>query len=397
MDYIFSCFRFNDDKSPYSLLRAEPVLSKAREPVIYRRPILPLQINRDIEHQTEIDEHSPPSMDKVNSLSEIHLDEKEERELKAEAGFLKACGTLPETPAEIRKMCSKLKDSSSSSSKDSETPNFHSWLPNVSIQNLNLEEQAELCPDMTPIQANRLSEETITSPMAFSTAFVSTKQLKNKSVHFECKANNNETSFSSMPLPYPTPLKLTDEMQTPCTAFPSGTTMGNDKYHRIRSEYVYPVLKTDHNLPQLKSLKEESLDQEIETMNSVNEELNSQSLSDDQHKNTCIDGTPGDRPIMGTVATHWNVEEEEARFKSFDFKGIPNTTHKYKEDQKVKWHATPFEVRLEKALLDGAFVSSRKSKMDTPTPIINFDEMLEESNTPISKLLQSSSSITKSS
>ncbi|KAH7286993.1 hypothetical protein KP509_32G032000 [Ceratopteris richardii] len=34
----------------------------------------------------------------------------------------------------------------------------------------------------------------------------------------------------------------------------------------------------------------------------------------------------------------------------WDGKGIPNSTTKYKEDQKVSWHATPFEVRLERAL-----------------------------------------------
>ncbi|XP_078153918.1 uncharacterized protein LOC144549031 [Carex rostrata] len=32
--------------------------------------------------------------------------------------------------------------------------------------------------------------------------------------------------------------------------------------------------------------------------------------------------------------------------------GIPNTTTKYKEDQQVKWHATPFEERLERILSD---------------------------------------------
>ncbi|GAB2234465.1 hypothetical protein Drorol1_Dr00003719 [Drosera rotundifolia] len=32
------------------------------------------------------------------------------------------------------------------------------------------------------------------------------------------------------------------------------------------------------------------------------------------------------------------------------FKGIPNTTSKYREDKRVNWHSTPFETRLDRAL-----------------------------------------------
>lgn len=54
-----------------------------------------------------------------------------------------------------------------------------------------------------------------------------------------------------------------------------------------------------------------------------------------------------DRPILGTVAAHWSPITTK---KWWDGKGIPNSTNKYKEDQKVNWHAIPFEVRLEQAL-----------------------------------------------
>lgn len=54
-----------------------------------------------------------------------------------------------------------------------------------------------------------------------------------------------------------------------------------------------------------------------------------------------------DRPILGTVAAHWSPISTR---KWWDGKGIPNSTNKYKEDQKVSWHAIPFEVRLEQAL-----------------------------------------------
>uniref|UniRef100_A0A1J3FYW5 Protein JASON n=1 Tax=Noccaea caerulescens TaxID=107243 RepID=A0A1J3FYW5_NOCCA len=56
-------------------------------------------------------------------------------------------------------------------------------------------------------------------------------------------------------------------------------------------------------------------------------------------------------PIIGTVGGYWGNH-----LKAIDcgspstFKGIPNTTSKYREDKSVNWHSTPFEARLEKAL-----------------------------------------------
>ncbi|KAI5077386.1 hypothetical protein GOP47_0007210 [Adiantum capillus-veneris] len=66
-----------------------------------------------------------------------------------------------------------------------------------------------------------------------------------------------------------------------------------------------------------------------------------------------------DRPILGTVAAHWNHSSSSAK-KWWDGKGIPNSTNKYKEDQKVSWHATPFEVRLERALAKQGRVFQKK-------------------------------------
>lgn len=114
-------------------------------------------------------------------------------------------------------------------------------------------------------------------------ALVATVQSKNKSVRFECdssscsfssKSSSSSESGSqsteqsdlagedhsvSKPSPYPTPLKLTDEMQTPGTVFPSNLEMtGNGKYPRIRSHYVYSVMNPiDTFSPPKKVLKEE--------------------------------------------------------------------------------------------------------------------------------------------
>nr|XP_028954502.1 protein JASON-like [Malus domestica] len=59
---------------------------------------------------------------------------------------------------------------------------------------------------------------------------------------------------------------------------------------------------------------------------------------------------------------------------------------KYKEDQKVSWHATPFEERLEKALSEESFISQRKNMEGKP---IVFDEN-DESDTALSQLQTSS-------
>ncbi|KAF8111589.1 hypothetical protein N665_0074s0116 [Sinapis alba] len=56
-------------------------------------------------------------------------------------------------------------------------------------------------------------------------------------------------------------------------------------------------------------------------------------------------------PIIGTVGGYWgNHSKAVDSGSASSFKGIPNTTSKYREDKSVNWHSTPFEARLEKAL-----------------------------------------------
>jgi len=57
-----------------------------------------------------------------------------------QAKFLKACGTLTGTPVEIRKASEKLK-ASPAPDKDSEHSRFHCWLPNTSVEKLQLDVQ----------------------------------------------------------------------------------------------------------------------------------------------------------------------------------------------------------------------------------------------------------------
>lgn len=165
-------------------------------------------------------------------------------------------------------------------------------------------------------------------------------------------------------LPYPTPLKLTNDMQTPGTDFPATVeNMANGKNARIRSQYVSSVLNPVATFSQWKVLKEEDSNNSDQLSNHVRDSLEQTPKLEDGVRETfdekeskvhtslsswlkppssIQDGnnqmlgfgrrTPGDRPILGTVAAHWN-EEEPSRIspKWWDGNGIPNSTNKYKE------------------------------------------------------------------
>ncbi|CAN6240117.1 unnamed protein product [Urochloa humidicola] len=59
-------------------------------------------------------------------------------------------------------------------------------------------------------------------------------------------------------------------------------------------------------------------------------------------------------PILGTVGSYWHCTEQDNEYCSSrsdsGTNGIPNTTSKYREDKRVNWHSTPFNVRLDRAL-----------------------------------------------
>uniref|UniRef100_A0A5B7BDI4 Protein JASON n=1 Tax=Davidia involucrata TaxID=16924 RepID=A0A5B7BDI4_DAVIN len=488
MGCFFGCFRIKDDHRPQTHLVSEPVPSKAREPVVSRNRLSSLLLS-------EVEERDgPPCKDKENIVLGILQPDIDDRELKDEAKFLKACGTLPETPVEIRKASVKLKESSPRDG-DCKHLKFHSWLPNTSIEKLDLDKLPHQPP--TPIKiceewvkgsvssehtpSSSISNEQHTGRISTSstggsgvgsvstaakvhadqtcntiTSSVSARplnanvQYRSKSVRFECESDT--TSFSSKssssefasqnskqyesagnysvskPSPYPTPLKLTDEMQTPGTVFPAYLeNMTNGKNPRIRSQYVYSVLNPVENFSQWKEMKEEdtnshplsghlresfeqvnatpkaevgmrqtSVEKELKVEASLSSWLKPQPSNQDgsnqrfdsvSSENARFGRTPGDRPIIGMVAAHWN-EDQPSRVlpKWWDGNGIPNSTNKYKEDQKVSWHATPFEERLEKALSEDTSISQRKHINGTPP--VDFDEN-EESDTALSQLQSS--------
>lgn len=385
------------------------------------------------------------------------------KELKDEAKFLKACGTIVETPAEIRKASRKLL-SSPHDDRDLEPPKYPS-LSNAALEThpdllrtpaKHLEEggnesgSAERTPsscttseqNIQRVSAHHIegseSGGVITSVAALNSPDNVMTTCRSKSVRFECDINESLSRSSSgsgrekvkgfdsscnrsvsKSSPYPTPLQLSDEMQTPGTVFPANLDHGKA---RIRSQYVYSVMNTVESAAQLKALKEEESNLEglpREMMESVQElemitpmlerkmKANTHekdlmveaSLSawlkpvathdDDSkkfgaaHRPIRVGKSAGDRPIIGMVAAHWN-EDEPAQIspKEWDGNGIPNSTNKYKEDQKVSWHATPFEERLEKALSEESIVTRKNfqgklvafdEEDDTAHLLINFD------------------------
>ncbi|KAL5977202.1 hypothetical protein ACLOJK_021544 [Asimina triloba] len=254
-----------------------------------------------------------------------------------------------------------------------------------------------------------------------------------KCVRFECDPSEsdsgtrdgNERMVGPQQSPYPTPLRLTDEMQTPATVFPAKVeNIATGKNARIRSQYVYPVLNPIENSSQWNALKgldthqlgfsEDTSDlhknysseflaktpmscrvaadvlqqnengpQPVEA--SLADWLKPVSASDKRSQSSFSSGkTPTarcsdiERPILGMVAAHWNDDEpSQISPKWWDGNGIPNSTNKYKEvalpcsipfqDQKVSWHATPFEERLEKALSDERLFPQHSNSPNPPS------------------------------
>ncbi|KAK7333722.1 hypothetical protein VNO80_30499 [Phaseolus coccineus] len=263
---------------------------------------------------------------------------------------------------------------------------------------------------------------------------------RNKSVRFKCDADlsscdlsdcggrhmkktdspDNESAYK--PSPYSTPMKLSDEMQTPGTVYPTTKEDLPNVRPRLKSQFVYPINNPDDIVSQ-KILEEDSHTQDSRKLSESVErsEITVSTPDKGSKKISCEDEckveeslsswlkpaavileernrrmqiaynhvrkSPVDRPIIGMVAAHWN-ENEDSQVpppKWWDGNGIPNSTNKYKEDQKVNWHATPFEERLEKALSEESVISQRKDGCGKSIP---FDEN-EESDTALSQLQSS--------
>ncbi|KAF8043516.1 hypothetical protein BT93_A1744 [Corymbia citriodora subsp. variegata] len=295
---------------------------------------------------------------------------------------------------------------------------------------------------------HKRQNDSITTALSPSNSNVNA-QCRNKSVHFECDFDGFSSRDSTFEIasqsfkesespgiqsnsdvgPHPTPMKLTEEMQTPGTVFPAYMEKLSPQKAHIRSEYVHSVLNPLQSISQWKSLmdgesncnlpldeledsseqpgstrkksethiKETSARKESKVETSLSSWLKppQNNWDDNDHKFRAVASrksqfhcTPGDRPIIGLVAAHWNENETQTLPKWWDGNGIPNSTNKYKEDQKVSWHATPFEERLEKALSEESSLSRRKQPQGRPLTF----ERDEESDTALSHFRNSAHS-----
>lgn len=250
---------------------------------------------------------------------------------------------------------------------------------------------ANLTSSICKIQDNKLGTSPVMNSPQFPSAIVKSKA---KSVRF---AREPETRLSyrvETPgfhgvleySPHPTPLKLTDEMQTPGTIYATNldcATRGRNA--RIRSQYVYAALNPVNNISQLRMLKEDEEtgenDGKIENpSNDTTQHPDSIIGSSEDHFDTpgnssgkdnkdivhkTVNGegtlsawlrpppsgtvnetksgeilptrilglTPGSRPILGVLsASYLNRDKSsDVSTKCWDGNGIPNTTTKYKE------------------------------------------------------------------
>ncbi|XP_061349690.1 protein JASON-like [Gastrolobium bilobum] len=463
MGCFFACFRVRDKRHLPTTTTVPSSLSNKRNDVAVSR-------NR-LSTLFQSEEREDPARDGGKNFGD--------RELKNEAKFLKASGTISRTAAEIRKASEKLKVSPSWD-KDSDPSRFRSSLPNTSAEKVQLNVQPfnpltpvkyceewgkvtdslEHTPSSCISNAQNIQCDALDSTEGSRTASLHTSdrtekstasvspwpsttytKTRNKSVRFECDTDlsscdssdyggwhrkktdstNNEGAYK--PSPYPTPMKLSDEMQTPGTVRPATLENLPKGKSRVQSQFGYSVYKVE-DVSQTKIPAEEDIEAErdsrklsesveqsqnststpekgLKKMSYENESKVEESLSswlkpasvilEERNKRmeiayTQIRKTPADRPIIGMVAAHWN-EDEDSHVpppKWWDGNGIPNSTTKYKEDQKVNWHATPFEERLEKALSEESFTSQRKDVCGKP---IAYES--EESDTALSQLQSS--------
>ncbi|KAI3975162.1 hypothetical protein MKX01_004131 [Papaver californicum] len=442
MGCFFGCFRVKDENQTHHIISDS---SSKEDPLVSRNRLATLLLSESQENEVS------PSNDKEIT-----------KELIDEAKFLKSCGTLAETPAELRKTYAGVNHSTTPDG-DSENNKFHSWMPGMSIKKLQWEEQpnqvsdspAKLSEELvkeadssehkpsssvsseqksktyesnmvegpdasskTPVQ---LIDDDASSPVNTDIP-IETTQCKNKSVRFDCdpssaqssnQSDSNGSNEGSKGSPYPTPLKITDEMQTPGTVYATNLeNLTNGKNPRIRCQYVYPAGNPVREFTEWNVLNEEV---ENTTLECTSVSYSSQSVVEHEKEakaavvefSKWLSSSPKsesvrnyetitsershsktpeeDRPILGTVAAHWN-DDEPTRIspKWWDGNGIPNSTNKYKEDQKVSWHATPFEVRLEKALSDETLVNPIPRRLHDGRPI-DFDD-LEEGDSAMSKM-----------
>ncbi|XP_051198459.1 protein JASON isoform X3 [Lolium perenne] len=304
-----------------------------------------------------------------------------DKQLRQEADYLKLCGTISQTPAELQNASSDI---------NLETANEVGKISGIgatSVSEFNSSECFKCEEDhtlMTEIEVSRVE----------SVDSVPQSVLREKSPFWSIKNRFSGSNGS----PCPTPLVLSDDMQTPGTIYTShtGSSMSRKRV-RTRKQFVYPVLRpienrlhlmepTEDSLPMLPSntptqvnLRADYIKKPHKTSSNSVAKVgfsksppicfpNENALCQEKETHSpeelkCQISSPksnSDEKHAALSLAHWlkppspeDVENPTPELcKAWDGNCIPNTTTKYKEDQKVSWHATPFEERLLKVLSD---------------------------------------------
>lgn len=300
-----------------------------------------------------------------------------DEELRKEADYLKLCGTISRTPAELQNVSEINLETTNEMGNVSGTRG-------TSVSGFNSSECFKCEEDhalMTEIEVPQVES-----------------VLREKSPVWTIKNRFSDCTGS----PFPTPLVLTDDMQTPGTIYTShtGSAMSRKRV-RTRKQFVYPVLRPIENKLQQMELTEDSPPMlPSNTFKQTNlgadnvkelQQTSSNSVpklgflisppicfanenAPYQEKETvspevlkCQTSSPEanlNEKHAALSLAHWlkpsspdaSVMNEDSPTpelrKAWDGNGIPNTTTKYKEDQKISWHGTPFEERLLRVLSD---------------------------------------------
>ncbi|XP_062217259.1 protein JASON-like isoform X2 [Phragmites australis] len=344
-----------------------------------------------------------------------------DEELRREANYLKSCGTISQTPPEILEVSSPI------SSEDTNELMKETSLLEGNFSEVFNSDEHDILKHVQNIDAATLMGES--EPRS---------SFQDKP---SCQNVQNQRSDSS-DSPYPTPLVLRGDFQTPGTVYTAckGTSKSG-KRARASRQFIYPVLRPIENKLQWMELRVDSpelssnppkrrylnadssekcqqtfasstatqtesskyvsfpfhdncaaqdefispeeakgqngnqqpleggelLKQDSECgkhgVSSLSYWLRPSSADGESHSDTngnvgkepepCYEKSVFEVPIFPAFGLNWDNDNPTPVLpKAWDGNGIPNTTTKYKEDQKVSWHATPFEERLLKVLSD---------------------------------------------
>ncbi|CAN8247526.1 unnamed protein product [Cochlearia groenlandica] len=396
MACLFGCFRVRYEQSTSDSVSV-PSLVESRRSHESKNRLSALFFSEE-------KEASSPCHERDGSvLDSMHID----KVFKDEVQFLKACET---TPIELTKASEKL-----------ETPEYGKHFGNsCAVFHLDekTDEPSEAVSEQTPKScltdarsSTRIStglsdagEESIgttfkdgmdiTGKMPLTAGNITRKR---KSVRFVFDLDQYQSSSSTKTStsiksemagetniiaisPNPASLKLSDEIQTHGTIFPANReSQFVQSASNITESYSLFKLLEDSDESQDKTDTEsttsvtfggklEEISDESYQIGESETSLSPKMKQSEEECNTNMSASStialGDRPIIGMVAAHWNEKEQsQTPPKLWDGKGIPNSTNKYKEDQKVSWHAATFEERLEKALSEESgqsFILPRK-------------------------------------